>query len=315
MTAWRAIVIEKKHFLPDTAGSRRPPARMHRQDFRQGNVSPTLRSAAATRASAVRSLPSDRVQFSLRAQPREQIPGRFRLDHGWRQRPGDRGGRGSCIGNGVAGRVHPEAQAPRFLEQRVTLHSGGPARRAYHWWANAAVELDDPHTPDYLSGQVDAAARGRPYDALAGQRWRGSERRQRSTSAPSAYLATGRKTPGWPFISRNPQRSGALRRSGGSQRQEDLACADGDKYVKENLTENFSSYVEMQAGIVETQPEFLFLQPGEAKTFSHYWIPLRGASGGSSRANRDLLLNIGRSAGSAVVEISATHAITGAKSG
>ena len=31
------------------------------------------------------------------------------------------------------------------LEQRVTLHNGSAARRGYHWWANAAVELDDPH--------------------------------------------------------------------------------------------------------------------------------------------------------------------------
>ncbi len=31
------------------------------------------------------------------------------------------------------------------LEQRVTLYNGSPARRGYQWWANAAVELDDPH--------------------------------------------------------------------------------------------------------------------------------------------------------------------------
>src|ERR1035437_1764183 len=31
------------------------------------------------------------------------------------------------------------------LEQRVTLYNGSAARRGYHWWANAAVELDDPH--------------------------------------------------------------------------------------------------------------------------------------------------------------------------
>ena len=30
------------------------------------------------------------------------------------------------------------------LEQTVTLSNTGTSRQPYHWWANAAVELDDP---------------------------------------------------------------------------------------------------------------------------------------------------------------------------
>ncbi len=85
-----------------------------------------------------------------------------------------------------------------------------------------------------------------------------------------------------------------------------------DRYVQSTLTTNFSSYVEMQAGEFETQPEFAFLRPEETKTFTHYWIPFHDL-GGISRATRDAVLNLTRTGQTVLVELDATHLMRGAK--
>jgi tetratricopeptide (TPR) repeat protein len=87
---------------------------------------------------------------------------------------------------------------------------------------------------------------------------------------------------------------------------------DADKGVKEARTENFNSYVEMQAGLFETQPEFAFLIPEASLTFTHYWIPFHGLNG-ISRATPDGVINIARTGNSATIELQATHSIKNAR--
>jgi hypothetical protein len=46
--------------------------------------------------------------------------------------------------------------ASTVLEQRVTLYNRGGARRGYDWWANAAIEFDDPATLFILPARLVA---------------------------------------------------------------------------------------------------------------------------------------------------------------
>ena len=92
---------------------------------------------------------------------------------------------------------------------------------------------------------------------------------------------------------------------------------EGDKWAAAELSDNNTSYVEMQAGVFENQETYGFLEAGETRNFSEYWMPVRGL-GGVSRANLEGVLNLARSpeAGGRIqlaVEFNATHKIPGAK--
>ncbi len=178
------------------------------------------------------------------------------------------------------------------LEQKVTLYNSGPIRRSYHWWANAAVALDDPHLRFYYPVKWML-----PHGDDPMMPWPVSNETDLSDAAnhkkPIGLFGHASKEP-WMAVYKPASRSGLVHYANPAEVQgkKVWVWADSNKYVMENLTENSPSYVEMQAGIFETQPEFAFLQPGEAKTFSHFWIPVRDL-GGVSRATQDLILNVG----------------------
>ena len=199
------------------------------------------------------------------------------------------------------------------LEQRATLYNGSVARRGYHWWVNAAVELDDPHlrivypvkwmiphgegsmTSWPIAGGVDLSdvanykTQTGLFAHLSREPWMALYKPQfRSGLAHYANVSSVRGKKIWVW---------------GKERT-------GDDYVKQNLTENSNSYVEMQAGELESQPEFTFLLPGQSKTFVHYWIPFHDL-GGIARATPDAVLNLDRSGNSVKVELQGTHLMKG----
>lgn len=198
------------------------------------------------------------------------------------------------------------------LEQRVTLHNASPGRRGYQWWANAAVELDDPHlrilypvkwmlpigtgtmTAWPLNGGVDLT------DVANHARTAG-------------YFGHGSKEP-WMAIYKPQTRSGLVHfaDAGVVKGKKIFLWGDANSRVKETLTENFNSYVEMQAGLGETQSEFAYFEPGESKTFSEFWIPVRDM-GGVSRATGEAVLSVTRKGDGNLIEVQATHAVKGAR--
>lgn len=199
------------------------------------------------------------------------------------------------------------------LEQRVTLYNGSPARRGYQWWANAAVELDDPrlrivYPVKWMLPHGDGPMTSWPIGDGGVDL---SDMANHKTQL--GLFAHGSHEP-WMAIYKPKFRSGLAHYADPDQVKGKKIWLWGtdDRYVQTVLTENFNSYVEMQAGLMETQPEFAFLRPEETKTFSHYWIPFRDL-GGISRATRDAVLNLSRTGQSVLVELNATHAMRGAK--
>jgi tetratricopeptide (TPR) repeat protein len=64
-------------------------------------------------------------------------------------------------------------------------------------------------------------------------------------------------------------------------------------------TGEYPPYIELMAGVyTDNQPDFSFLQPGETKTWSQYWYPIRGI-GPSQKASTDGALSLRMKEGSA----------------
>ncbi|MBZ5606253.1 MAG: DUF5107 domain-containing protein, partial [Acidobacteriia bacterium] len=205
------------------------------------------------------------------------------------------------------------------LEQRVTLYNRSSARRPYYWWANAEIPLDDPGTRMVLPARV-ASTHTTPPEIIA---WPAQV-----DGKDAAVVANNKAQAGWfAYGSREPffaiYKPGS--RSGLAHFADPKAVAgkklwvwghDGDAWVRKELTDNFPSYVEMQAGVFQDQDTLNFLNPEQTNSFSESWIPIFDL-GGVSRVTSDAILNLDRSANHGkgpglVLELSATHAIRGA---
>jgi tetratricopeptide (TPR) repeat protein len=80
-----------------------------------------------------------------------------------------------------------------------------------------------------------------------------------------------------------------------------------------NLTDDDGPYIELMAGVyTDNQPDFSFLAPGETKTFSQYWYPIREI-GPPHKANRDVALSFETSTHEARIGVCATQAFPAAK--
>ena len=199
------------------------------------------------------------------------------------------------------------------LEQRGIIYNGSPARRGYQWWVSAEVERDDPrlrivypthwmlphNTTDMTPWPTDAA--GVDLSDVANHK---------TQIGLFAHLS---HEP-WMALYKPKFRSGVAHYADPNvvRGKKVWLFGNTDTYVQNYLTENFNSFVEMQAGEMETQPEFTFLLPEQTKTFEHYWMPFHGL-GGVSRVTRDAVLNLSRLGHAATVELCATHVIKGAK--
>jgi Flp pilus assembly protein TadD len=205
------------------------------------------------------------------------------------------------------------------LEQRVTFYNRAGVRRPYDWWANAGVALDDDAMrlilPSHLvTDHGGVGMRTWPLDSkgiddsvVVGPGHIKDEH---------AWFAYGSQEPFF-GVYKPGSRSGLAHFADAkvvAGKKLWIWGAAEDANVKKNLTDNFPSYVEIQAGLFQDQETFHFLEPEEVKSFSESWIPVFDL-GGVSRATADAVVNIERVTGgspSLRVEVGATHAIPGA---
>jgi tetratricopeptide (TPR) repeat protein len=79
-----------------------------------------------------------------------------------------------------------------------------------------------------------------------------------------------------------------------------------------SLTDSDGPYVELMAGVyTDNQPDFSFLAPGETKTFSQYWYPIREI-GVPDLANLDAAVHMERHARSVKVHLLVTRVVADA---
>ncbi len=168
-----------------------------------------------------------------------------------------------------------------ILEERVTLSNPSPIRRRYSWWNRAEVpSFGDTrvYLPCYLKTPDGFAARCQ--EAFIGV----YSAREGSGTAHYAdpTTVTGKKAAMW-----SPEDS-------------------------KNLTDDGSLAVEIQAGLFADQQIFDFLEPGQARRFTEYWMPLRGL-GGLSRVTPDAAVSLARSPGEIKLALNVYRKLPGAK--
>ncbi len=80
-----------------------------------------------------------------------------------------------------------------------------------------------------------------------------------------------------------------------------------------DATGEFAPYIELMAGVfTDNQPDFSFLQPGETKSWSQYWYPIREI-GAAQHANLDAALSLRIHDGRVRAGISVTREFPGAR--
>ncbi len=196
----------------------------------------------------------------------------------------------------------------RMLEQKGTIYNGSAARRGYQWWVNAAVEVDDPHLrilypTHWMLPHGDGPMTPWPIGN------NGGDLSDVANHKDAVGLFSHLSHEPWIAVYKPKSRSGVAHFADASSvkgKKIWIWGSNNDKLFRTTYTEGANPPVEMQAGEMETQPEFAFLVPGQSKTFEHYWIPFSDL-GGVSRVTRDVVLNVSRNGSKATVELQATH--------
>ena len=203
----------------------------------------------------------------------------------------------------------------RVLEQRVTLYNPGEFRQRYYWWANAAVTVDSPDLtfvyPTYLmrpDGHPDTIVSWpRNGDGV-------DLSRQGNSKDMLGLFAAGSKEP-FMAVYNPASKTGVVHYA-------EAAAVPGkkvwnwgtkmDDWVRKNLTDNNTTYVELQAGTLDTNSDYAFLDPQELKHFTEYWMPVHDM-GGITRATLDAVLNLQRQDQNVLIQIAANRDIGRAK--
>ena len=203
------------------------------------------------------------------------------------------------------------------LEQRVTLHNRSDSRYRYYWWANAAVQVEDPTTTFIMPTRL-AEIHGLPELIT----WPVSQGVDLSVTgnntAQLGLFAFGCREEFF-GVYHPTSRSGVVHYAtlaDAPGKKTWVWGPDGDAYVRSALSDNNTTYVEVQGGALNDQSTFAYLDPQQTRSFTEYWVPARSL-GGITRANLYGILNLQRTKDSTgndilLVEFSPSRVLSGA---
>ena len=198
------------------------------------------------------------------------------------------------------------------LEQHVTLENRSNVRRRYYFWSNAGVRLLSGQDrfivptnvasvhgsgfidtwPVGMSGQdfsvVGSYKEGTGYFAIGShEEFLGVY--QPGTKSGLLHVASPDTVPGKKTWTWGP-----------------------DNWSNINLSDDNSTYVEIQGGATESQEVYYYLEPEQVRTFTEYWMPIRYV-GGVSKANVFGVMNVSRNASGLLAELAVTRDLGNAK--
>jgi tetratricopeptide (TPR) repeat protein len=241
--------------------------------------------------------------------------------------------------------LHPEKA---YIELKVRLYNRTPLIQTFLWWANIGVQVHELYQsffPPDVHFVADHAKRAKSSFPLCDGYYYGvnyGERGRKSVPAeeqPLKFVPPGSYPPNdlrWYANIAVPTSYMAIGSSedfhGGYDHKHKAGLvlvanhhiAPGKKqwtwgnhpfgYAWDrNLTDEDGPYIELMAGVyTDNQPDFSFLAPGETKTFSQYWYPIREI-GPAYQANRDVALSFQVSTREARIGVCATQTFPAAK--
>jgi tetratricopeptide (TPR) repeat protein len=183
-----------------------------------------------------------------------------------------------------------------YVEQQNTIYNLSETRHRFYWWTNAGVQVWDDsrilYPMRFTAGHGFADINTWPVN-LAGvdQSVVGNHK-----YGPVSRFSYGSREP-YMAVYHPRTQSGIVHYSSPLDMPSKKIWSWGNDEDgldwRTALSDNKSAYVEIQAGLFRDQETYGFLEPEESRTFSEYWIPIRGL-GGVSRANREAVLNLNR---------------------
>ncbi len=236
--------------------------------------------------------------------------------------------------------LHP---GKSYIELKARLFNRTPITQTFLWWANVATRVHEKYQsffPPDVSYVADHAKRAMSTYPRCEGHYYGVDyaaRAERGTPAselPSQFRPTRDYAPndlGWYANIPVPTSYMCM----GSQEDffggYDHAARAGIVHVADHhispgkkqwtwgnhefgyawdrlLTDSDGPYIELMAGVfTDNQPDFSFLAPGETRTFSQYWYPIREI-GAANHANIDCAVNFQVARGLARVHVATTSA-------
>jgi tetratricopeptide (TPR) repeat protein len=206
-----------------------------------------------------------------------------------------------------------------LLEEHVTLSNYSDARHHFFWWNNTGIEVwNDSRIYYPMQFTVD---NGSPTIDTWPVNLAGKNLSLVSTKTGDfEVFAYGSSEPFMGVYS--------PRTDSGVVHWADLAAVpskklfswgnDGNAAIwRDRLSDNNSSYVELQSGLFRDQTTFEFLEPGQTMRFTEFWMPVRGI-GSIAKANLNGVVAMERTrqkGGKIALKIglNANRAIAGAK--
>lgn len=199
------------------------------------------------------------------------------------------------------------------VEARVRLHNRTDETQTFLWWANVAAAVGDEyqsffpldvrHVADHAKRAVATFPKvqgryyGVDYPAQVSDERPDADRLDwyRNIPVPTSYMVTATREAFFGGYDHN--------RRAGFVHWADPAISPGKKQWTwgdapfgrawgDHLTDGDGPYVELMAGVyTDNQPDFSWIAPGETKTFSQYWYPIR-AIGPAHMANLDVAVRV-----------------------
>ncbi|WP_343671173.1 DUF5107 domain-containing protein [Chitinophaga sp.] len=210
-----------------------------------------------------------------------------------------------------------------YLEIQGKLYNRTPFPQTFLWWANPAVKVNDAYQtifpPDvhavFDHGRRDVSA----FPIATGTYYKvdyspGTDiARYSNIPVPTSYMAVSSR---YNFIGGYEHDS-----NGGLLHIADHHIAPGKKQWTwgngkfgqawdRQLTDEDGPYIELMTGIyTDNQPDFSWIQPGEEKTFTQYFMPYREV-GEVKNASREAVINVEYKDKNATVKVYVTSAFS-----
>ena len=186
--------------------------------------------------------------------------------------------------------------ARAVLEQHTTLYNRSDFRHRFYWWTNAAVEVwDDSRiiypmrfTASHGFRDVDTwpvNSAGVDLSVVGNHKYGPVSRFSHGSREPWMAVYHPRTAAGVVHYSSPTDLPPKKIWSWGSN-------ADGLDW-RRALSDDFSAYVEIQAGLFRNQETYGFLEPHDVIRFSEYWMPVREMES-ITRAVPDAVLSLER---------------------
>jgi len=200
-----------------------------------------------------------------------------------------------------------------YLEINVKIYNRTPFPQTFLWWANPAVSVNEHYhsvfPPDvhavFDHGKRDVStfpiATGTYYkqDYSAGV----DISRYKNIPVPTSYMAASSK---YDFVGgyEEDTQCGLLhvanRHISPGKKQWTWGCGDFGQAWDRNLTDEDGPYIELMTGVfTDNQPDFSWLQPGEERAWTQYFMPYSQV-GYVKNANKDAIINVESTADGAV---------------